>query len=132
MSSCVYYSKNFNSLLLLRPLSSTCMMSARAQVIYKWPHLPLQVDSWQEITAWSAGKTGNGFSHVLWYVRLKIAWIDDIWSHKRLWIKTPTISSLPTTPVGVLLVMTTLWNKLSTMATHYSWKHDPPNYHEWM
>ena len=50
-SSCVYYSQMFDSLPLLRSLSSACLTCTSAQVVHKWPHLnyilQMTVDSWR-------------------------------------------------------------------------------------
>ena len=65
-----------------------------------------------------------------WLVRLGIdsaifcdkwgCWIDAIWPHKNFWIERASHFSAthhppPSTPIGVLVVMTTLWNMLSNI-----------------
>ena len=53
------------------------------------PILSGQAISWQGITTWLVGETGHGFSYIFWYVELKIAWIDAIWTYNVLsWIPT--------------------------------------------
>ena len=61
--------------------------------IFGWsinsPILSGQANSQQGITTWLVGETGHGLSYILWYVELKIAWIDAIWTYNVLsWIPT--------------------------------------------
>ena len=84
-------------------------------------NFPGQADSQQGITTGLAGETGHWSSYILWYMEPKTAWIDVIWPYKFSWIgrsrhfvahhHPPTF-----TPIGMLVVSTTLWNKLSKMA----------------
>ena len=84
-------------------------------------NLPSQANSQQEITTGLAGETGHWCGYIcdLW------RWKSLNWSH--LAIKTFLILSschfvafhhptTPSTPIGLLVVLTTLWNKLSKMA----------------
>ena len=43
------------------------------------PILPGQADRRQGITTRLAGEIGRDFSYILWYLRLKTAWIDTTW-----------------------------------------------------
>ena len=64
-SSYVYYSQKFNGLLLLRLLSSACLTSTSARMVYNGPILPGQADSQQGITTQQVGKTRHGCSYIL-------------------------------------------------------------------
>ena len=64
--------------------------------------LPGQADSWQEITTWLASETGHA-----------------IWAYNYLVTEPPPLHGYPLPPpsthIGVLVVLTILWNKLSKM-----------------
>ena len=82
-------------------------------------NLPDQAGSQQGITTGLAGETGNRCSYILWYVELKTAWIEAIWPYKIFQIGRLHHFVAPhhpaSTPIGLLLVFTTLWNKLFKM-----------------
>ena len=112
-STCVYHSRKYNSLFLLSLYLRVLRWSING------PIFPGQANSCKGITTWLPSETGHGFSYILWYVELKTTWIDAIKAYKIFWVETPTIFWLPTTPplipIGVLVVLSTLWNKLSKM-----------------
>ena len=96
----------------------------------KGSFLPEQADSWPGVTTLLAGDTGHGFSYVLWYMGLKMAWINAIWPYKNFWIGTPyhfVASHHPSLSihVRVLVVLTAL-----CLAIHL--RVDPLNYHKWL
>ena len=92
--------------------------------VLKWSvngsKLPNHADSQQGITTGLAGETEHRCSYILWYVEPKTSWIDVIWPYQFSWIRRPCHFVVPhhpppSTPTGVLVVLTTLWNKLSKM-----------------
>ena len=98
--------------------------SVWCSLVHEWSvngsNLPGQADSQQWITTGMAGGTGHRSSYILWHVELKTAWIEVNWPYKFYWIREFRHFVAPhhpphSTPVGLLVALITLWNKLSTM-----------------
>ena len=127
--------KGSMSILLLRPHSQACLASMGAWMVCKWLQL-----------AWSGRQpAGNhhrtgwwdwaSSSYILWCVEMKTAWIDAIWPciRRACHFVVPNHPP-PSTPIRLLVVSTTLWNKLSKMvniSTSYPLK-SPSTEWSWM
>ena len=72
-SSCVYYSQNFNDMLLLRPLLDIVWGLQGHRWSKTSPILPVQADSQQGIHTQLAGKAGHEYTYNLHYKELKTA-----------------------------------------------------------
>ena len=80
---CTIAKSTYNSLLLLRLLSSGCLTSKNAWMVYKWSHLAWACRQWAGITTWLASESGNRFSYILCNADLKTVWTDAIWAYNK-------------------------------------------------
>ena len=108
-SSTVYFYWGLNHGPVWRPQMLGCSVNGS--------NFPGKADRRQGITTGLAGETGYRFSYILRRVELKTAWIEPFGHIKVFVSELPATSWLPTTPssstpIGILVVLTTLWNKL--------------------
>ena len=107
----IYYCQSFNGLLLLRP---PFMDLSGIHECLGGPNSPDQADNQQGITTRLASETGHRCSYIWSWKQPELM----SFGHINFWIRrshhfVDPHHPLPSTPIGMLVVLATLWNKLS-------------------